>query len=909
MARTMALTSGTRLGPYEIQSPLGAGGMGEVYRALDTRLQRIVAVKILPFHLSENPEAKERFDREARTISSLNHPNICTLHDVGHQDGVDYLVMECLEGETLASRLDRGALASDQLFKYGIEICEGLEIAHRTGVVHRDLKPGNIMLTQSGVKLMDFGLAKSLPARASASSCLTANLSSPAAHLPLTEKGMIVGTFQYMSPEQLQGKEVDGRSDIFSLGAVLYEMVTGKRAFEGKSQLSVAAAILENEPRPIRSVKPMTSPVLDHAIVCCLAKNPENRWQTARDLALELKWTAESGAHTGTLTPAGQRRTGRQLLAWSVAALLAVIVVLATFLFRSQGPQVATPVRFEVRLPAGTPNFTLSPNGRQLALIAPGTDGRNLVWIRALDSLEPHPLPGTENVLGPPVFWSPDSRFIAFQAGSKLKKIDVSGGPPQDICDASVMILGGDWDRDGIVIFGTDGNGIMQVPAAGGVPTLLTTTGGHNEVHVFPSFLPDGRHFFYLRASENPGIYLGSLDVKPEQQSSRRILSTSLMAVYTASADPGMGRLLFLREGTLLAQAFDEKSLQPQGDPIPVAERVGSLFLSGQFSVTPGVLAFRGGKTALWLSRLTWFDRQGKLLGNAGEPETYSYTDLALSPDGTRLAVARLDPKVAGGEVGIWLLDLIRGVTTRFTFDLPPDSAPVWSPDGTRVTFAAARAGGNGIYQKATNGSGKEQELVRATGDPKLPDDWSSDGRFLLYTQRDPRTHADLWVLPLAGNGTPSGAATPFANTEFSEEQGRFSPDARWIAYASDESGRSEIYIQPFPAPPNGGSKTPISRDGGSEPRWRRDGKELFYFSPDGKLMVADVTEGPTFKASVPRTLFQVPVAQIAHNAVASQVFGWDVAPDGKRFLIGTSTTSTEPVTVVLNWTAELKKE
>ena len=555
------------------------------------------------------------------------------------------------------------------------------------------------------------------------------------------------------------------------------------------------------------------------------------------------------------------------------------------FLFRGQRPQVATPVRFEVHLPAGTLNFTLSPDGRQLAFLAPGTDGRNLVWIRALDSLEPHPLPGTENVQGPPVFWSPDSRFIAFQAGSKLKKIDISGGPPQDICNASVLILGGAWNRDGIVIFGTDGNGVMQVPAAGGVPTLLTTQGGHNETHAFPSFLPDGRHFFYLRASETPGIYLGSLDVTPEQQSSRRILSTSLMAVYTTSPDPRMGRLFFLREGTLLAQAFDERSLQLQGDPIPVAERVGSLFLSGQFSVSPsGVLAFRGGKTALWLSRLSWFDRQGRQLGNVGDTGTYSYTDLALSPDGTRLAAARIDPKVASGEVGIWviwLLDLIRGVSTRFTFDLAPASAPVWSPDGTRVAFAALRTGGNGIYQKATNGSGKEQELVRATGDPKLPDDWSHDGRFLLYTHVDPRTHADLWVLPLAGNGTPSGTATPFANTEFSEEQGRFSPDARWIAYASDESGRSEIYIQPFPAPPNGGSKIPISRDGGSEPRWRRDGKELFYFSPDGKLMAADVTEGLTFKARVPRTLFQVPVAQIAHNAVSAQVFGWDGAPDG----------------------------
>src|SRR3954471_6997095 len=381
----MSLTSGARLGPYEIQSPLGAGGMGEVYRALDTRLQRIVAVKILPSHLSENPEAKERFDREARTISSLNHPNICTLHDVGHQDGVDYLVMEYLEGETLASRLDKGALASDQVVKYGIEICEGLEMAHRTGIVHRDLKPGNIMLTQSGVKLMDFGLAKSLPSRTSAS--LTLTLSSPAANSPLTEKGMIVGTFQYMSPEQVQGKEVDVRSDIFSLGAVLYEMVTGKRAFEGKSQLNMAASILENEPPPIRSVKPMTSPVLDHAIVCCLAKNPEDRWQTARDLALELKWTAQTEIFTSVRQP----KAGRQWLAWSVAALLGVTVVLTSFLFRDQRPQVPTPARFEIQLPAGALTFHLSPDGRQLAFLAPGPDGRNLVWIRAIDSLEPHP--------------------------------------------------------------------------------------------------------------------------------------------------------------------------------------------------------------------------------------------------------------------------------------------------------------------------------------------------------------------------------------------------------------------------------------------------------------------------------------------------------------------------------------
>ena len=903
----MALTPWTKLGPYEIQSPLGAGGMGEVYRARDTRLNRAVAIKVLPAHLSDNLEAKQRFDREARAISSLSHPNICTLYDVGHQAGLDFLVMEFLEGETLADRLLKGPLSPEQVLKYGVEICEGLEKAHKTGVVHRDLKPGNIMLTQTGVKLMDFGLAKSSAARTSAAASLTLTLSSPAANSPLTEKGMIVGTFQYMSPEQVQGKEVDGRSDIFSLGAVLYEMVTGKRAFEGKSQVSVAASILENEPPPIRSVKPMTSPVLDHAIVCCLAKNPEDRWQTARDLALELKWTADSGAQTGIFTPAGQRKAGRQRLAWSVAALLGVTVVLTTFLFRGKRPPVTTPVRFEIQLPAGALTFMLSPDGRQLAFLAPGPDGRNLVWIRALDSLQPHPLRGTENVFVP-IVWSPDSRFIAFQSGSKLKKIEISGGPQQEVCDAFATVIGGAWNRDGTIIFGTVGNGIMQVPAAGGVATLLTTTEGRNEVHTFPSFLPDGRHFLYLRAPENPGIYLGSLDVRPEQQSSRRILSTSQMAVYAATAEPRMGRLLFLREGTLLAQAFDERSLQPQGDPIPVAERVGSYHLSGLFSVSPsGVLAYSAGPTALWLSQLSWFDRQGKQLGHAEQPGTYSYTDFALSPDGKRLAASKIDPR-SGGETGIWLLDLLRGVSTRFTFDQAPDSAPVWSRDGSRVAFAAYRAGGNGIYQKTTNGAGKEQALVSVTGDEKFPDDWSRDGRFLLYTQQDPQTHADLWVLPLAGDGTPSGTATSFANTVFSEEQGRFSPDTRWIAYASDESGRSEIYIQPFPAPPNGGSKTPISRDGGSQPRWRRDGKELFYSSPDGKLMAVDVTEGPIFKASAPRILFQVPVAQIGHNEGGVQVLAWDVAPDGKRFLIDTATTSSESVTVVLNWTTELNK-
>ena len=895
----MTLSAGTKLGPYEVQSLLGVGGMGEVYRAKDTRLERTVAIKILPPHFSTDPVRKQRFEREARIISSLNHPHICVLHDVGHHDGLDYLVMEYVEGETLARRLEKGPLPVGQVLKYGAQLAEALSKAHHSGVAHRDLKPGNIMLTSTGAKLLDFGLAKPVTPLATVAT-LTAASHTP----PVTEEGTIVGTFQYMAPEQLEGKGLDARSDIFSLGAVLYEMVTGQRAFQGKSQLSVASAILEKEPVPIGSLKPLTPPALEHAVRCCLAKDPEQRWQSASDLAHELEWTAESSTQTGIPAPAGTQKKRRQWVGWAIAALLGAASVVTAVFYRGTKPPAAPPVRFEIRLPSAG-HFALSPNGRQLAFVAPSADGRNLLWIRPLDSLEPRPLPGTENVHGAPLFWSPDNRFIGFQAGTKLKKIDISGRPPQDICDTREFVLGGSWSREGVIIFGTTGNGIVQVPATGGVPSFITTTGGRNEVHVFPSFLPDGRHFVYLRAPENSGIFIGSLDAKPELQSSKRIIATSLMAGYAPSDEGAMGRLLFIREDSLLAQPFDARRLEPTGEPIPIpiAKQVGSFMLSAFFSMSAnGVLAYRTGN---WISRLSWFDRYGKEMGGVGEPGPYMYTDLALSPDGSQLATTRVSP--GKPAPGIWLHDLGRDVSRPFTFDLFPDEAPVWSPEGRRVAFAAWRGSGGGIYQKAANGGEREQVLIGPAQDQKCPNDWSRDGRFLLYTKQDARTKADLWVVPLASDGNPSGSAAPFANADFNEGQGQFSPDTKWIAYASDETGRSEIYVQPFPRPPDGGSKTRISRDGGNQPHWSRDGRELFYLAFDGKLMAVDISSGSIFKAGVPKVLFQVPGAHTSGNEFQS--FRWGVTPDGKRFLFATDTPSSEPITVVLNWDAEVKEQ
>jgi serine/threonine protein kinase/Tol biopolymer transport system component len=893
----MSLSAGARLGAYEILSLLGAGGMGEVYKARDTRLDRTVAIKVLPGMLAADPQFRERFDREARAISQLTHSHICTLYDVGEHQGTAFLVMEYLDGETLTDRLARGALPIDQALKTAIEIASALESAHRAGIVHRDIKPGNIMLTKSGAKLLDFGLAKS--ARIIASDNLSVLPTTPA---NLTAQGTILGTCQYMAPEQLEGHEADARADLFAFGAVVYEMVTGKKAFEGESRASLISAIMLSDPLPIAASQPVTPSALDHVVRACLAKDPEERWQSASDLRRELQWIARDTSQVDAPTPVVTRLWRRERVAWACVTLASLIAAASvSFVHVHEQAPMAALGRFQIALPAGSLSFTLSPDGRNLAFIAPGLNGRTqMLWIRPMDSLEPRALPGTENALTPP-FWSPDSRFVAFWAGGRLKKIDVTGGLPQTICEAPAFVLGGTWNRDDVIVFG-DGR-IMRVSAAGGGATPVTAIASPNQVHAFPSFLQDGRHFVYLRFSPdgNQGIYVGSLDATPEQQSTERLLDTPFMPAYAPSLDPGAGHLLFVRDGTLWSRPFEARRFALAGEAVAIAERVGTFRLGANFSTSAnGVLAYRRVGTAL--SRLTWYDRAGTVLGPAGEQG--AYWDVALSPDDSRVVTSLDEGRAAGPSLSV--LERARGVMGRLTFPVGPgDRAPVWSPDGHRVAFVAGRAGGTGIFQKPSSTGGKEQVLLPPTRADKWTNDWSRDGRFLLFSSVDPQTKSDLWVLPLTGDAAPAGPPAPFLQTEFNERQGQFSPDTRWVAYVSDESGRPEIWVQQFPVSSSEGSKMRISVDGGDQPRWRRDGKELFYVSLDRKLMATDVSLGSALKPGITKALFAAPI-QVGDETV--DAFRWDVAGHGDRFLINTATTASEPLTVVLNWTSALKK-
>jgi eukaryotic-like serine/threonine-protein kinase len=901
----MSLSPGTRLGPYELKAPIGAGGMGEVYRAKDTRLDRTVAIKVLPDELSRKPGLRQRFEREARAIASLSHPHICALYDVGLQDGIDFLVMEYLEGETLADRLSHGALKTELLLRYAIQIADALDKAHRQGFVHRDLKPGNIMLTRSGVKLLDFGLAKIVAGGKMPDGGILGEIAATATMQPVTAEGTIAGTLQYMAPEQLEGKEADARTDIFAFGAVVYEMATGTRAFEGKSQASIVAAILAAEPKPILMLQPLAPPALERVVQTCLAKDPEERWQNAHDMMRELQWIAEAKAQPQET--AQRRRLGREHLAWAVAGLL-LMALLASLPFtiahlRQAPPAEARPMKFSILPPekASLGSFAVSPDGRWLAFTA-ATGGKDQLWVQALEGLRSRSqaLPGTEGASHP--FWSPDSRSIAFFANVKLKKIEVTGGPVQTVCDVTGSRSGGTWNRDGTIVFATGGFGLHQASATGGSARVIMAL-TPQETYISPFFLPDGNHFLeYIRSTrkETRGIYVASLDGTVKQ----RLLGIDSNTLYapSLSGDRLLGYLLFLREGTLLAQPFDTRQMKLIGEPLPVAERVGRDVLNevrGNFSVSNNGLLVYDSSVNRQSKQLVWVDRQGKLIRSLGAAG--GYTQPCLSPDEKRVVVDRFNDQT--GFYDLWLYDMEGGGASQFTFD--PALFPVWSPDGRGIIWVSNREGQSNFYWKAASGAGQEEPLLRFSNNyPRVSTSCSLDGRFLIYYENDPKTKRDIWVLPLSGDRKPF----PFLQTESSEAAGQLSPDGRWMAYTSDQSGPLEIYVRSFPS---GEGQKLVSTTGGTGPYWRRDGKELFYYAPDGKLMAVEVKSGPrdgrqeaSFEAGSPRVLFEF------RSGSVQPFRSYAVTADGQRFLLNTIVDESggAPLTVVVNWTAGLKR-
>ena len=878
----MSLNPGARLGPYEILSPLGAGGMGEVYRAKDTRLDRLVAVKVLPAHFAKDADMGQRFEREARAISALTHPHICALYDVGNQEGTAYLVMELIEGESLAVRLAKGPLPVEHVLRFGGEIADALERAHGQGIVHRDLKPGNVMLTKSGVKLLDFGLAKFQPAPLAAVEGVS-RLATEAAHgEPLTQRGSVVGTFQYMAPEQLEGKEADARSDIFALGCVLFEMATGRKAFEGKSQASLIGAILRDEPPAISEVVPMSPPALNRVVKTCLAKDPSDRFQTAHDIKLQLRWIAEGGSQAGLPAPVAARRKSRERLAWGIAAASLVSAAILAVGFVRRAPPPRRTARFEIATPGGVTLIDaprISPDGRTLAFDATDASGQRHIWVRPLGALAAQPLAGTEGTGR--VFWSPDSRFLAFFAGGKLKKVEVTGGPAQKICDAPGG-ADGSWGSDGVILF--DGSGtdpIYRVAAEGGIPqAAVGPDAGRKETQVgWPEFLPDGKHFLYMATGEKAeeNVYrIGSL----ESGESKRLAPAQTLVTY---GPPGY--LLFVRDRTLVAQPFDPKALKTTGEPIPLAEHIGTDSAGlARFSVSrDGILVYRTGETG---NRLLWVDRSGKegdAVSDGGESR-----DPAFAPGGDRLAFDFADPR--SGKTDIWIRDLRRNVSSRFTFSKGPAANPIWSPDGRRVVYTV----GTDLVEKAVEGQGEETVLLKSE-EGKSPADWSRDGRFVAYASLAKETGWDIWILPMSGDRKPF----PFVKTTFEEYNPAFSPDGRFLAFQSNESGRVEVYVQSFPGP---GGKWQVSTSGGAEPHWRADGKELLYRTLDQKLMSVDVQTGGSFAAGAPRPLFQ---GRFDMTPTRNRILP---TADGKRFLtvapLGREAMT--PTTVVLNWYAEL---
>ena len=859
----MTIASGTLLGPYEIVAPIGAGGMGEVYRARDTRLDRQVALKILPAAFADNAQLRVRFAREARTISQLSHPNICALYDVGE----NYLVMELLDGESLADRLSRGSLPLPDVLKYGAQIAEALGKAHREGVVHRDLKPGNIMITKSGAKLLDFGLAKSV-AFAAAPAEMTVQK-------PLTQEGAVLGTFQYMAPEQLAGEEPDARTDIFALGAVLYEMATGKRAFEGKTKTSLVAAIVSGEPKPMADVQPLAPPALEHVIKKCLMKERDDRWQSAADIAEELRWIGEAQPS------ARLRRTTLWPLVGATAALALITGVVLGAWSLSRRTSRPTPLYSHIEPPAGTlsvydaSSAVISPNGSMIAMVARSGEGVAAIWLRPLNSPNWQMLRGTENPTFP--FWSPDSKDLGFFADGKLKRIEISSGTAQTLADAP-MARGGSWSPNGTILFApTPASPIMAVPASGGVVGAVTALNAR-----FPVVLPDGDHFlFFVQGGSQANVLLGSFESK-----STRPITTAQAGVAFAPPD----FLLFVRDGVLRAQHLDLKAFKLVGEPVSVAEGVkasSSMNFANVSVSTNGLLTYVTAEPATG-STLEFFDRTGKDLGTVGPPS--EQLDAAVAPDGHAVANSRYE---RGGTPDVWVYDFRRGIDTRETFG--GAWAPVWAPDSRTIVFGSFNKRPGGLFTKRVDASGPG-ELLFMDARSKIPTSWSPDGNYVIFNAMTPGSNWDIEAWSIRDH-----KVIPLVKTTALQMNGQLSPDGRWLAYSSTESGRLEIFVRPF----LGHESWQISGGGGRSPRWSRDGRELYFVGSDDKIMVAAVHTAGRFSADAPQPMFLTRLG--GYSGLTRSQF--DVMPDG-RFLLNAAMPGTEkqaPVTLVQNWTDTLQ--
>ena len=906
----LTLSPGARLGPYEILTALGAGGMGEVYRARDPKLNRDVAIKVLPESFANDPERVVRFQREAQVLASLNHPNIGGIYGLEEAAGVRALVLELVEGPTLADRIAQGSIPLDEALPIARQIAEALEAAHEHGIIHRDLKPSNIKVrSDAAVKVLDFGLAKAMdPAGATAASnSMSPTITTPA-HLrqgyggqAMTGDGVILGTAAYMSPEQARGKTVDRRADIWAFGAVFYEMLTGKRAFGGDGVQDTLAAIMRDEPDWAR-LPATLSPALATFIRRCLHKDPRQRIHDIADVRLALEGAFETAISLGTAAPSSPRRRLALMAALAVAAVLTAIV-LAVPALRHLGetpPPAPSEMRLDIVMPvtddptsrAGSrsSSFALSPDGRQIVFVASGVGGPSRLWLRSLATTTAQPLAGSEGAIHP--FWAPSSRSVGFFAGGALKRLDLDGGAPQTLAPAENG-FGGTWNTDGVIVFAPSGNaGLMRVSATGGATTSVTTPGPQQRGHLLPRFLPGGHRFLFSADGppDTAGIYLGALDGSAP---------TRLVASDTVDAGAYLpsGWMLWVRAGTLVAQRLDVAQATLAGEPVTVADGVAGVSVAAT-----GLVAY--GNLAASQRQLTWVDRSGTARATVGNPDG-SLSNPRLSSDG-RVVVER----TVQGNTDLWLLDRTR--TIRFTFDAAADRFPIWSPDGTRLVFRSNRTRLGDLYQKLTSGTGVEERFL-ASDQLKAPMSWSADGRFLLYLSIDPKTVGDLWVVPMVGDRTPS----VFLKTPFRVAYGSFSPDSRWVAYQSNESGRSEIYVRPF-VPPGAAGKGAgvaagqwqVSVAGGIHPAWRPDGKELYFINPAGAMMAAPITvTGLNFDPGAPELLFPTRIASGGvDDALGRQGRQYDVAPDG-RFLINTLLDSpAAPITLLMNWTPEATK-